>query len=513
MKKNGMKPVNRDSKAKRSPTRKRLDLLLAERAQAGEENEHLMIPGKSPKAYAVHVASARQSELQQAMVVLRSALREHPNDLWKQFKYFFSHFEIPAAIGEEREVSFKTKALYIEHIQYFIKELKKANIKPRNLTELSLRNFKLCIRRWEEQGLSAPSLTNRWSNGFRFLRWMGHSGPYISVLDIVVRRESAICKTSATESKEWARKGYDVEALIAEVETYCPVTAVRLRLESAFGLRTNEALCLKPREAHKENFLHLDRGTKGGLKRVVRIEAALQRDVLEQAKAMTHERSGLLGRPGQSLKQARNHYYYVLRKFGITRKDKGITAHGLRHGYANDRFEVLTGSPAPVNGGVHLPRSVEMAARKTISQELGHQRIQITARYTGSVRHVRSTRTRSQSKLLAMIQCESVLIALNAQQAELAQTSLQLALFVVGPEAEGLMVKPGAALRMCVSIAGQNVSTSVELAAPAGQHAEIHRAIDLLSPVLKAATQRHVEIVDLRMVALSGADTPLLKVF
>lgn len=63
--------------------------------------------------------------------------------------------------------------------------------------------------------------------------------------------------------------------------------------------------------------------------------------------------------------------------------------HGLRHAYAQRRFEELTGYRAPLAGG---PKSNELSneqltsnakARAVISKELGHNREAITAVYLG----------------------------------------------------------------------------------------------------------------------------------
>ena len=58
--------------------------------------------------------------------------------------------------------------------------------------------------------------------------------------------------------------------------------------------------------------------------------------------------------------------------------------HGLRHAYAQRRYEELTGWKAPAAGGpvskVLSPgqKVMDRQARRTISQELGHSREQIS---------------------------------------------------------------------------------------------------------------------------------------
>jgi len=63
--------------------------------------------------------------------------------------------------------------------------------------------------------------------------------------------------------------------------------------------------------------------------------------------------------------------------------------HGLRHAYAQNRYEELTGWKCPAAGGPDSKyltpdqREADRQARLTISRELGHEREQVTAAYLG----------------------------------------------------------------------------------------------------------------------------------
>lgn len=63
--------------------------------------------------------------------------------------------------------------------------------------------------------------------------------------------------------------------------------------------------------------------------------------------------------------------------------------HGLRHQYAQARYEALTGWQAPAAGGptardlTPAQRQVDAQARQIISHELGHERPQIVTLYVG----------------------------------------------------------------------------------------------------------------------------------
>ncbi|MDX1440769.1 MAG: hypothetical protein R3284_12795, partial [Rubricoccaceae bacterium] len=63
--------------------------------------------------------------------------------------------------------------------------------------------------------------------------------------------------------------------------------------------------------------------------------------------------------------------------------------HGLRHAYAQRRYEELTGWKSPLAGGPTTKsltieqRALDEGARETISRELGHSREEITKVYLG----------------------------------------------------------------------------------------------------------------------------------
>lgn len=57
--------------------------------------------------------------------------------------------------------------------------------------------------------------------------------------------------------------------------------------------------------------------------------------------------------------------------------------HDQRAAYACDRYQVITGQPAPVCGGGIPDREADMAARYQISEELGHGRADVASSYIG----------------------------------------------------------------------------------------------------------------------------------
>ncbi|MBU2122948.1 MAG: integrase domain-containing protein [Gammaproteobacteria bacterium] len=137
--------------------------------------------------------------------------------------------------------------------------------------------------------------------------------------------------------KDWESNSLVPDAVFQAAESHCAITAMHLRLQHMFGLRASEAMCLKPQESDLGENLLIHRGTKGGRGRVVPISTDAQRATLEAAKALVNPHTGLLGRYGHNLNKTRAHYYYVLKANGITRRESGVTSHGLRHGYVRSR--------------------------------------------------------------------------------------------------------------------------------------------------------------------------------
>ena len=103
---------------------------------------------------------------------------------------------------------------------------------------------------------------------------------------------------------------------------------------------------------------------------------------------MLDEAKALAGRG--SLIPAERSYVEQLRRFEYQCAAAGVhRIHGHRHQYAQTRDRELTGGAAPAAGGPRSrdltpsQRELDREARLTISEELGHEREQITAVYLG----------------------------------------------------------------------------------------------------------------------------------
>ena len=161
-----------------------------------------------------------------------------------------------------------------------------------------------------------------------------------------------------------------------------PHVRISLELQQAFGLRREEAIKFNPSYADRGDHLVLkDTWTKGGKAREIPVRSEVQREVL----ARVHRLAG----QGSLIPRDRN-YRQQLRIYERHTVNAGLSKlHGLRHAYAQHRYEELTGWKSPAVGGSSTDalnpaqRVLDQQARLIISQELGHERAQIVAVYVG----------------------------------------------------------------------------------------------------------------------------------
>lgn len=182
-----------------------------------------------------------------------------------------------------------------------------------------------------------------------------------------------------------------IESLIGElVAEGLPRVAAGVALARYGGLRREE-FCLANlhrwrREAPSGRISVVD-GTKGGIVpgRLVPVTERL-RGALDFALSVKPKGSHNLLLPEE---QYKNFKLGEVQRARSILKRLGVDGyHELRAAYACDRYEQMTGSPAPVMTGGRrtAEKEVDRWAREQISIELGHRRIQITTSYYGGRR-------------------------------------------------------------------------------------------------------------------------------
>lgn len=275
---------------------------------------------------------------------------------------------------------------------------------PRVLTN---RQVQAVARLWSERNLSVATVHNYLSFLRTYAAWIGRPGMVRDVATYFGEDSHYVHRDRTAKSdRSWIAMNVEVEAKISEVTAYDPWVGMQLELCCRFALRAKEARHFRPHAAVIERdlanprdtqhfpdcprFLRVRYGTKGGRPRDIPVQTPEQVALIERALRSVAP-GQYVGAPGRTAIQNANRFYNVLRRFGITKASLGVTAHGLRHQHANDRYEELTGEPSPVRGGSG-DGGEDATARLAIASELGHGRIAISDAYLGkSLAHARAT--------------------------------------------------------------------------------------------------------------------------
>jgi len=198
-----------------------------------------------------------------------------------------------------------------------------------------------------------------------------------------------------TGVRQSAPKSQDREHIQRIVEELCSRQHLRaaaiVLLARATGMRLREAILADlprlSREAESLAKINIQNGTKGGragasAHRWITVDDHI-RGALEFAKQVSPAGS-------RNLIASNESYLSILRE--IVRPARGTLHahnlkgfHELRTAYACERYEQITLHRAPINGGkcCQLDQRLDHEARKQVSYELGHGRIDVVAAYIG----------------------------------------------------------------------------------------------------------------------------------
>ena len=234
------------------------------------------------------------------------------------------------------------------------------------------KHIEALVRNWSDRGLSDATMMNRMAH----VRWWADQ---VGKGNMVKRNAEYGIGERSDVSDGTKRRDLDAEKLALVKDEHIRMA---LRLQAAFGLRREEAIKFSPSHADRGGRIAVKASTaKGGRAREVPILKDSQRKLLEEARRLAG--GGALVPPHRNYAEQRKVYEDQTRAAGLDHM------HGLRHAYALDRYEELTGWKAPAAGGPSRRaltgerRRVDTVARLTIASELGHSRLEIARAYVG----------------------------------------------------------------------------------------------------------------------------------
>jgi site-specific recombinase XerC len=283
------------------------------------------------------------------------------------------NYQLKQICKHSHEGSFETRVGRERQLTAIANQLHELGFRQLKATSLKQKHVQTLVDLWLKQDLSPGTIKNRMS----CLRWWAEkvnkravvagSNDFYGIPDRQFVSDTSKAKNLKRDQLARVKDEY---------------VRMSLRLQQAFGLRREEALKIQPRWADRGDHLQLKASwTKGGRERTVPIRTMEQRALLEQAKRLAGFGS-LIPRSRQYIEQLRIYERHTANA-GLSKM------HGLRHAYAQQRYRELTGWPSPHAGGPTkqqlntAQRQTDQQARLTISEELGHQREQVTAVYLG----------------------------------------------------------------------------------------------------------------------------------
>ncbi len=283
------------------------------------------------------------------------------------------NYELKKLGERNRDGSYATQSKRSFLLSQIANQLNELGYRRMSVTSLKQKHVSALVNHWLEQGLAPGTIKNRMAA----LRWWAEKVNKHSVVAADndyygIERRSFVCTSN---------RACNVSAIeLSKIND--PYTKLSLRLQREFGLRREESIKFNVEYADRGQHLRLKSSwTKGGKERFVPIRTHAQRELLNEIRAFVGSGS-LIPSEKKFIQQLRVYVRQVMNA-GLSRM------HGLRHQYAQRRFQEIAGFACPVAGGptrhalTPAQRSLDQEARRVISQELGHEREQITVAYLG----------------------------------------------------------------------------------------------------------------------------------
>lgn len=267
--------------------------------------------------------------------------------------------------------SYKTQANRRYMLKLFARELKEGGFKLPSAGSLKPKHVEFLVSGWKYARLSDRTIENR----LCALRWWAGKVGKASV----VKRRNEGYGVCGDRTPKLRAHGLDRDRL---EKVLSPYVRTSLELQAAFGLRAEEAIKFSPAVADKGDHIQLKPSwCKGGRARSIPVTHTRQREILDRARHLAG--NGALIELGRNYIQQRWAYEHQATFAGLRNN------HGLRHAWAQWRYEQLAGMKCPAKGGKtvgHMTsdeRLRDKAARQALSYELGHNRLEITKVYLG----------------------------------------------------------------------------------------------------------------------------------
>ncbi|MFZ6774420.1 integrase domain-containing protein [Undibacterium sp. SXout7W] len=281
------------------------------------------------------------------------------------------------------------------------------------LSSLKEKHIQFLIDTWVAKGQERGTIENKLTYLASLASWLGKANIVKDVSEYEQISQLPKRTGITMKDKSWKAAGIDVDQKIAQIASENKHIAIQLALQITFGLRTEESMLLRPFDVIMRRsdhvYLMISDGTKGGRPRRIDVINESDLDVIELAKQFINKKSKTTIPAEFTFAEWKNKYYYLLKKHGFTKKNLGVTAHGLRHQYMQNLYQQLTGCDSPVRGGEQPTSDILAQARQIITEHAGHSRASKANAYIGSHAAIKAKTSKdltNQQILDCLQQCE-----------------------------------------------------------------------------------------------------------
>ncbi len=293
--------------------------------------------------------------------------------------------------------SAKTQYNHLRESMRFADELRSCGSGVQKWSNINNKHVSQVVQSWQARGLATSTIKENLAGVRATAAFFGNDR--ISGKNSDFGIENRVYITNQDKSVPQGVYERVVGELRESPELNDQRVAVQLELMREFGLRKEEAFKMNPeRSLLNDGRLFVTDGTKGGLNRIVS-------DLSDSQKSALGSASSLAGRNGNTMPEGIKErvwekiFYKTLAKQGLTKKDCGASSHGLRHAYAQSRYEKLTGFQPPCKFDSKITfreaarhaagadwKKIDQDARLILKSELGHgpARDDVVSQYLGS---------------------------------------------------------------------------------------------------------------------------------
>lgn len=290
---------------------------------------------------------------------------------WELTRLCKQHHQLAMRAKQE---GFATQKNRTDILRLCAEQLKAGGFRNMSVKSLKPKHVEHLVKQWHSENITTGTIKNRMSA----LRWWAEK---VGRKDVIIKENEAygIAKRDLVGAANAKARELDLVKLASIKD---PSTSMALELQRAFGLRKTEAILFHPKSGFNGDSITLKGSTcKGGRPRTVPITNQHQAALLNRITATVGD--GYIIPPDRNLKQQLEIYK---RECGKAKLDRN---HGLRHRFARDLYQELSGLKCPADGGLNRKDMTEMERlkdneiRQEVSRALGHERIGVVSVYIG----------------------------------------------------------------------------------------------------------------------------------